>query len=143
MLEVYQLFETDMYGTHSSRTNLGVFSLPSDALMSLVGETDRLKSVFTNETRLFVEKCVIDKSEGYNQIFDSANEDDMNTLKKIVFFESIEAFRNDLSFLVIDTDDIDFDINLIETYNDVSIDLIKQYMNIENVENFIENNLVE
>ena len=84
MLEVYQLFETDMYGTHSSRTNLGVFSLPSDALMSLVGETDRLKSVFTNETRLFVEKCVIDKSEGYNQIFDSANEDDMNTLKKIV-----------------------------------------------------------
>lgn len=141
--ELFQLYDTDVWGSHSSRSNLGIFSSISEALKQLCSKPDRLIYIFKNENRLFVEKIDIDEFEGYSQVFDSESDDNLDLLKRIIFFEGIEKFRANLGFLEVDIDeDIDFDINSIESYEDVSDDLIEEYLNEDNVIKFIKANLI-
>jgi hypothetical protein len=111
--ELFQLYDTDIWGSHASRTNLGVFSSVHEALYSLVrnpqtdeADLDRLKAIFKNDNRLFVEKITLNEVEGYSQVFDSENDDCLDELKKIIFFESIEKHKNDLGFLAVDDEEI-------------------------------------
>lgn len=139
--QLFQMYDTDVWGSHSSRTNLGIFSSGENALRSLCNDPDRLKSYFRKDGRLFIEKITVDEAEGYSQIFDTDNTNQMNLLKRIMFFESIERFRNDLGFLDVDTEnDIDFDINSITRQEDVSDELIEEYINEHNAIYFIETN---
>lgn len=137
-MELFQLYDTDPWGSHASRTNLGVFSSVRDALYSLVknpqteeADTERLIAIFTEENRLFVEKITVDEVEGYEQVYDSENDEDMDELKRIVFFESVERFRDGLGFLSVSEDEIPFDTNAIQSVEDVSDDLIEEYLSDE------------
>lgn len=143
--ELFQLYDTDIWGSHTSRTNLGVFSSVHEALYSLVrnpqtdeADLDRLKAIFKNDNRLFVEKITLNEVEGYSQVFDSENDDCLNELKKIIFFESIEKHKNDLGFLAVDEEDIPFDINAIESVDDVTDNMIEEYLNEDNAVKFIK-----
>lgn len=145
-MEVYQLYETDVWGSHASRTNLGVFSSVHNALYSLVknphievADTDRLISLFKKNSRFFIDKITVDAVESETQVFDSDLDECLDELKKIIFFESVEQFRNDLGFLSTDEDDIPFDINEIQEVEDVSDSLIEEYLNEENAVKFIRN----
>lgn len=144
-----QMYDTDRWGSHASRKNLGVFSSVERALYSLVknpttGEyvdTARIISIFEMENRLFIEAVIVDDAEGYSQAFDSDKDDCLNELKRIIFFETTEMFKNDLGFLDIDTDtDIDFDINEITCVEDVTDDLIEIYLSSENAVQFMKAN---
>jgi hypothetical protein len=146
-MEVYQLYETDVWGSHASRTNLGVFSSVRNALYSLVrnphteeADTDRLISLFKKDSRLFIDKITVDETESEEQVFDSDLDDYLNELKRIIFFESIELFRNDLGILSTDEDDISFDINEIQEVEDVCDSLIEEYLSEENAVKFTINN---
>ena len=134
--ELFQMYDTDVWGSHSSRTNIGVFSSIQLALQSLCNDPDRLKSYFKSLGRLFIEKITVDETDGYSQVFDS--DSNLDLLKKVMFFESIQRFGNDLGFLDVDPEtDIDFDINSIESYEDVSDELIEEYINEHNSVYFI------
>jgi hypothetical protein len=143
MEELFQMYDTDQWGSNSSRKNIGVFSSVAEALKSLVqNDSDRLIYIFENNNRLFIEKITLDEFDGYSVVFDSDISDNRKELKRIMFFESVESFRNDLSFLDVDKEeDIDFDIDAIESVDDVSDDLIEAYLNEENVIKFIKQNL--
>lgn len=142
--QLFQMYDTDKWGSHSNRTNIGVFSSIPLALQSLCNDPDRLKSYFKSLGRLFIEKITVDETDGYSQAFDSDLTVNLDLLKRIMFFESIERFRNDLGFLDLDTEnDIDFDINSIESYEDVSDELIEEYINEHNAIHFIETSFVE
>jgi hypothetical protein len=145
-MEVYQLYETDVWGSHASRTNLGVFSSVRNALYSLVknpqteeADTDRLISLFKKNSRLFIDKITVDEVESEEQVFDSSNDKYLDELKRIIFFESVEQFRNDLGFLTTDEDEITFDINEIQEVEDVYDSLIEEYLSEENAVKFIKN----
>jgi hypothetical protein len=123
------MYDTDEWGSHSSRENLGVFESVSEALKSLCDYPDRLKSYFVNSARLFIEVVNVNEFEGYSQVFDSDLDDNLDMLKRVMFFESIQRFQNDLGFLDVDTEnDIDFDLNSIQSYEDVSDELIEEYL---------------
>jgi hypothetical protein len=142
--QLFQMYDTDKWGTHSSRTNIGVFSSITLALQSLCNDPDRLKSYFKSLGRLFIEKITVDETDGYSQVFDSDLDDNLDLLKKIMFFESIQRFGNDLGFLDIDPEtDIDFDINSIKSYEDVSDELIEEYINEHNSIHFIEISFID
>jgi hypothetical protein len=143
--ELFQLYDTDIWGSHASRTNLGVFSSVHEALYSLVrnpqtdeADLDRLKAIFKNDNRLFVEKITLNEVEGYSQVFDSENDDCLDELKKIIFFESIEKHKNDLGFLAVDDEEIPFDIHAIESVDDVTDNMIEEYLNEDNAVKFIK-----
>jgi len=145
-MEVYQLYETDVWGSHASRTNLGIFSSVRNALYSLIknpqteeANTDSLISLFKKDSRLFIDKITVDEVESEEQVFDSDLDANLDELKRIIFFESVEQFRNDLGFLSTDEDDIPFDINEIQEVEDVSDSLIEEYLNEENAVKFIKN----
>ena len=127
--DLFQMYDTDEWGSHSSRENLGVFESVSEALKSLCDYPDRLKSYFVNSARLFIEVVNVNEFEGYSQVFDSDLDDNLDMLKRVMFFESIQRFQNDLGFLDVDTEnDIDFDLNSIQSYEDVSDELIEEYL---------------
>lgn len=145
-MEVYQLYETDVWGSHASRGNLGIFSSVRNALYSLIknpqteeANTDSLISLFKKDSRLFIDKITVDEVESEEQVFDSDLDANLDELKRIIFFESVEQFRNDLGFLSTDEDDIPFDINEIQEVEDVSDSLIEEYLNEENAVKFIKN----
>lgn len=147
--ELYQLYCTDAWSTNSSRDNLGVFSTVQKALQSLFvenfgGEIDveRFVLIFEKNMRLFIEKISIDESEGYRQIFDSNNSDDLKELKRIIFYNTIVRFSNDLGFLAVSEEDIPFDIDKIKCSDDVTDDLINEYLSEDNAVSFIKSNLL-
>jgi hypothetical protein len=136
---LFQMYDTDAWGTHSSRQNLGVFTNIHEALKSLCDNPDRLISYFKKDGRLFIERIKTNQFDGYEQVFDSNFDSQMNELKRVVFCESVQRFSDDLGFLDIDTEtDVDFDINSIKTPEDVSDDLIQEYLNEFNAAHFIE-----
>lgn len=145
-MEVYQLYVTDEWGSHASRGNLGIFSSVRNALYSLVKNpqteetnTDCLIALFRKDNRLFIDKITVDEVESEEQVFDSDLDANLDELKRIIFFESVEQFRNNLGFLDTDEDDIPFDINEIQEVEDVSDDMIEEYLNEENAVKFIRN----
>jgi hypothetical protein len=149
-MELYQLYDTDNWGSHSSRTNIGVFSTVHDALYSLVknpqteeADLDRLIAIFEGYNRLFIERIAVDEVEGYETVFDSETDECMDKLKRIILFESIERFRNDLGCLDFDKDESSFDINSIESVDDVTNEMIEEYMNEDDVVRFIKVNFTE
>lgn len=144
-MDLFQMYDTDIWGSHASRTNIGVFSSVQEALYSLVKnpqteepDFDRLVAIFSNDNRLFIEKITINEVEGYSQVFDSENDDSLDELKKIIFFESVERFKNDLGFLDIDSEEIDFDINSIDHPDDVPQRVIDEFLSEENARKFIK-----
>lgn len=148
--ELFQIYDTDIWGSNSSRSNIGVFSTVHKALYSLIQDPktkktdlDRLVAIFEGDNRLFVERITVDEVEGYSQVFDSELDECLNELKRIIFFESIERFRNDLGFLSVGEDDIPFDIGAIESLDDVSDEIIEEYLNKNDAVKFIKTNFTE
>lgn len=149
-MELYQLYDTDIWGSHASRSNIGVFSSVQNALYSLVknpqteeADLDRLVAIFKGDNRLFVEKITVDEVEGFEQVFDSENDECMDELKRIIFFESIERFRNDLGSLDFDKDEASFDIDSVESVDDVTDEMIEEYMGEDDAVKFIKANFTE
>ena len=137
--ELFQMYDTDVWGSTSSRSNIGVFSSVTEALESLCDDSDRLRYIFKGDNRLFIEKITINEVDGYSQVFDSNNDDNLKELKRVMFFESIESFKNDLGFLDIDTEnDVNFNINEINSVDDVSDELLEEYLSEDNVLKFIK-----
>ena len=141
--ELYQMYDTDPWGSHASRGNVGVFSSINDALYSLIDDVDKLILIFKKENRLFIEAIYLNVKDGYGQIFDTDNSEDLKQLKRIIFFESIEKFRDGLGFLSVSEDEIPFDIDLVEDVEDVTDEMIEEYLNEENAVKFIKSNLEE
>ena len=144
---LYQLYDTDAWGSHLSRTNLGVFSSIEKALLSIVhnpltseADTDRLMAIFTQDNRLCIEKITLNAVEGYSQVFDSDKDDDLDLFKKIIFFESTRRYQDDFM-----RDDIEtFDINSIKSVDDVTDDLIEIYLGEnKNSISFIKSNFID
>lgn len=149
-MELFQLYDTDIWGSHSSRDNIGVFSSVHNALYSLVknpqtesADLDRLVAIFRKENRLFVEKITLDEVDGYEQVFDSEMDECLDELKRIIFFESIEQFRNGLGYLDFDKDEVSFDIDAVESVDDVTDEMIEEYMGEDDVVKFIKANFTE
>jgi hypothetical protein len=145
-MEVYQLYVTDEWGSHASRGNLGIFSSVRNALYSLIknpqteeANTDSLISLFKKDSRLFIDKITVDEVGSEVQVFDSSIDSCLRILKKVIFFESVEQFRDNLGFLSTSEDEIPFDINEIHEVEDVSDSLIEEYLNEENAVKFIRN----
>lgn len=149
--ELFQLYDTDIWGSHASRTNIGVFSTVHDALYSLVkdpkteeADLDRLIAIFEGDNRLFVERITVDEVDGYSQVFDSELDGCLNELKRIIFFESIERFRNNLGFLSVGEDDIPFDMEKIQSVDDVTDEIFEEYLTEkDDAVNFLKSNFTE
>ena len=141
--ELYQICNTDIWGSHSSRNNLGVFSSVLLAVLSVVEkETHLINGIFRNDDRLFVEKITVDEVEGYSKVFDSEQQDDNDFLKKIIFFHVINRFKmleiSEIDFL---GSDVIVDIDAINCVDDVTKEMIEEFLSEENVNKFLKNNL--
>lgn len=138
MNELFQIYDTDQWGTHASRTNYGVFTSVENALKGLFDSKSHLREIFAEDNRLWIEKISIDKKEGYTQVFDSDFDKDMMLLKKILFFESIERFKQDLYSLSYDENDTGFDINAVQSVDDVTDEMIETFLTEKkDIKNFL------
>ncbi len=150
---VYQLYSTNPWGEHSSRTNLGIYSDPNNALYYAVTKhQDHVCNALTNDGRLFVEAIELDSGEEYYQQFhDSDNDGVKNTLYQIMVFELSQRWLCDLGFManVSTVEEVESykRMEKWETYEDVEnidIDLILgEDRDHDIIRTFLENDLVE
>lgn len=147
------LYDTDIWGSHSSKENLGVFSNINEALYSLVSDEnfettrsmkDRLKSYFKKDGRLFIDSCEIGVFEGFAQVFDSEIDYSMNELKRIIFFEVINRRRDELANIMDEMFDSDVVtikdiIEMKKVYNtdDITDDMLETVMDEDHVKKII------
>jgi hypothetical protein len=142
--KLFQMYDTDVWGFHSSRTNLGLFTSIEKALKSLFeGDFERLLCIFKKENRLFIEQISINEKEGYSQVFDSENDSSLNKLKKIIFFESLENSRNDLGFIDVDVSELFFSVDDVKSADDVTDDMIREFLNENNAVHFITQSFIQ
>jgi len=150
---VYQLYSTNPWGEHSSRTNLGVYSDPTDALCYAVTKhQDHVCNALTNDGRLFVEAIELDSAEDcYEHFHDSDNDGVKNILYQIMVFELSQRWLCDLGFRANVSTDEEVEsyerMEKWETYEDVEkidIDLILgEDRDHDIIRTFLENDLAE
>lgn len=149
----YQLYSTNPWGEHSSRTNLGIYSDPTDALYHAVTKhQDHVCNALTNDGRLFVETIELDSGEDcYDQFHDSDNDGVKNILYQIMVFELSQRWLCDLGFRANVSTDEEVEsyerMEKWETYEDVEkidIDLILgEDRDHDIIRTFLENDLAE
>jgi len=87
MERIVQAYVTDIWGSHSSRSNLGVYSHEDLAIKTIfyeMLERDQgcLKEIFVDKaTRFFIELIAVDEYEGYQSGYDSENDDHIDYMK--------------------------------------------------------------
>ncbi len=144
MKTIYQLYITDAYSTTQERKTLGVFNKIPQALTQLVKHNGHiLLDVFAKHTSLYVESMVLGEYDNSTNCFDSVNDDDMIMLKKIIFFEALEIWKSQLGCLTESPEELGFDPEDIEEWDDVSDALALQFLADDNYDQFIRENLVE
>lgn len=122
---LYQLFSTDIWGSHSTRTSLGIYSDPNTALYyGVTNHQDHVCDALIDDGRLFVEAITVDEPDSGQQIYDSSLDDTKNILYKIMVFEAGQHWSSDLGFRA-NVGDSDEDEEFVksleswETYEDV------------------------
>ena len=129
---LFILYDTNQYGSHASRSDIGLFDSIELALTTLVKESiERVSYIFEGGNRLFIDSVEPNKIDGFNNCFDSDNSDNLMLLKKIIFFEAKENFMNDLGFLDGDEQDVIDMLASIDSIEDVTDLMIHKYMEDE------------